>query len=233
MRLVAILFLLSFISCQTDSDVLMSDTPDQPASDSLLSFLALGDSYTIGESVEPDERWPVQLVDFLNESNTNKFDKPDIIARTGWRTDELLAAIEYSDPAGERNLVSLLIGVNNQYQGKSVTIYQEEFRQLLERAIQLASNVPSRVLVISIPDYGYTPFGMDNQEQISRELDEYNNINRSIAASYNVMYINITDISRSTDPELVAGDNLHPSAEQYRRWVERIIADPDFRERYR
>jgi len=192
----------------------------------------LGDSYTIGESVEPSERWPVQLVDYLNEQNIDKFDQPDIIARTGWRTDELIDAIERSDPTGNRDLVSLLIGVNNQYQGKPIDIYTDEFRTLLETAIELAGNESHKVLVVPIPDYGFTPFGEANREKISEELDQYNAINKSLSGEYGVIYVDITGISRSENPDLVADDNLHPSAEQYRRWVERIAADPVFRERY-
>ncbi|MCA6074868.1 SGNH/GDSL hydrolase family protein [Fulvivirga sedimenti] len=191
-------------------------------------FLALGDSYTIGESVGEDDRWPVQLAEEINSLADSAFAAPVIIARTGWRTDELISAIGDRKPTDDFDLVSLLIGVNNQYQQRPVEDYRKEFRDLVEIAIQKARGNPDRVLVVSIPDYGYTPFGAANKEKISAELDNYNEINRSIAQEYDVIYVSITDISRSTDASLVADDNLHPSARQYELWVERILASERF-----
>lgn len=181
-------------------------------------FLALGDSYTIGESVAESERWPNQLAAKL------KLKEPRIIATTGWRTDQLKAAIEAANLKPEYDLVSLLIGVNNQYQGKPIEIYEREFEELLQASINLAKGKKKNVFVVSIPDYGYTPFGKAKQETISLELDQYNAINKRIAAKYGVRYFNITAISRKgfEDTELVAADGLHPSGKMYAQWVELI-----------
>jgi lysophospholipase L1-like esterase len=186
-------------------------------------FLALGDSYTIGESVAEDQRWPVQLVNALN-SHGSTFQSPRIIATTGWRTDDLKRAIVAANLDKNYDLVSLLIGVNNQYQGKSSKDYIPEFEELLKMAIGFAGGDKSKVFVVSIPDYGFTPFGKEKQKKISEELDEFNRINKMISDKYQVAYFNITPISRKgfDDPELVAADNLHPSAKQYSKWVEVI-----------
>lgn len=193
-----------------------------------VNFLALGDSYTIGESVAENERWPVQLINRLRKEKDLTCEDPRIIATTGWRTDQLKSAIAAANlPTNHYNLVGLLIGVNNQYQHKSVESYAPEFEELLNTAIALAGGNKSRVFVVSIPDYGYTPFGKPNQEKISRELDAYNAMNKSIAEKLNVIYFNITDISRKglAEPELVAGDGLHPSGKMYSAWVELIMSD--------
>jgi len=181
-------------------------------------FLALGDSYTIGESVSEEERWPNQLADKL------KIERPRIIATTGWRTDDLKGAINSANLKDDYNLVSLLIGVNNQYQGKSSAQYEVEFEDLLKTAIQLAKGKSKNVFVVSIPDYGFTPFGKAKQETISLQLDEFNKINKRIAEKYKIRYFNITDISRKglADPTLVAADGLHPSGKMYTQWVEVI-----------
>lgn len=190
-----------------------------------LAFLALGDSYTIGESVDESSRWPVQLSKMLN-SKGFLVKHPVIIAKTGWRTDQLKTAIMEADMAKEFDLVGLLIGVNNQYQGKSPESYQPEFQELLEIAIAHAGGDASKVFVVSIPDYGYTPFGEKDQKRISKELDQYNAINKSITEKAGVTYIYITDISRNTaDKDLVAEDGLHPSGKQYRLWVEAMLQD--------
>lgn len=188
------------------------------------SYLALGDSYTIGESVAENERWPVQLAKALTEKGT-AVATPRIIAVTGWRTDNLKNGINIAQIKDKYDLVSLLIGVNNQYQGKSAEDYAVEYEDLLKTAIQLAGGDKSNVFVVSIPDYGYTPFGAPNQEKISKELDEFNAINKRITDAYGITYINITDISRKglEDPELVAEDTLHPSGKQYTLWVKRIL----------
>ncbi|HEY9117097.1 MAG TPA: SGNH/GDSL hydrolase family protein, partial [Roseivirga sp.] len=176
---------------------------------------------TIGESVDEQMRWPVQLANQL-QSDGIEINPPKIIARTGWRTDQLKAAIEADDELLESyDLVSLLIGVNNQYQGRSVESFTPEFEDLLQKAIQLAGNDKDKVFVVSIPDYGKTPFGASKAEQIERELNDYNAASEQICQQYGVKYFNITAISRQDDPNsvLVADDNLHPSGEQYRQWV--------------
>ncbi len=191
-----------------------------------VKMLALGDSYTIGQSVEPNLRWPVQLINRFRENKNLACNEPRIIATTGWRTDQLKAAIQTAAiQPGDFNLVSLLIGVNNQYQSKSVESYAPEFEELLKTAINIAGS-KERVFVLSIPDYGYTPFGQSTQAKISAELDAYNAVNKAISEKLGVMYINITDISRLglQQPELVASDQLHPSGKMYEYWVNRILS---------
>ncbi len=187
-------------------------------------FLALGDSYTIGESVSEKERWPVQLAKKLREKGQS-IGEPLIIATTGWRTDDLMNAVNKAHLKNEYDLVSLLIGVNNQYQGKSSEEYVIEFEDLLKTAIQLAKGKKENVFVVSIPDYGYTPFGKPKQAEISKALDRFNEINKRITEKAGIKYINITDISRQgiQQPELVADDGLHPSGKMYSLWVDRIV----------
>ncbi|HWA35163.1 MAG TPA: SGNH/GDSL hydrolase family protein [Cyclobacteriaceae bacterium] len=189
-----------------------------------IKFLALGDSYTIGESVPEHERWPEQLADALRATG-RRIEKPRIIAVTGWRTDQLKNAILEANLKNEWSLVSLLIGVNNQYQKKSAESYRPEFGELLDMAIALAGGKKENVFVLSIPDYGYTPFGKPNQVAISKAIDEFNAVNRSITEKKGIKYINITDLTRDglDAPEYVAGDGLHPSGKMYARWVERIV----------
>ncbi len=189
-----------------------------------LSYLALGDSYTIGESVNESERWPNQLAQALIKKGVT-VSQPKIIATTGWRTDNLKDAIIKADLKNNYDLVSLLIGVNNQYQGKPADQYAVEFEDLLKTAIQLAKGKPTNVFVVSIPDYGYTPFGLAKKEAISKQLDEFNAINKKISKKYKVAYYNITDISRKglEEPSLVAPDKLHPSGKMYTLWTERIL----------
>jgi lysophospholipase L1-like esterase len=189
-----------------------------------LSYLALGDSYTIGESVSESERWPNQLAQALTKKGV-AVAPPKIIATTGWRTDNLKDAIIKADLHHDYDLVSLLIGVNNQYQGKSAEQYAIEFEDLLKTAIALAKGKSNHVFVVSIPDYGYTPFGLTKKETISQQIDEFNAINKSISEKYNVAYYNITDLSRKglDDPTLVAADKLHPSGKMYTLWMERIL----------
>jgi lysophospholipase L1-like esterase len=193
-----------------------------------IRMLALGDSYTIGESVTEKERWPVQFVEAL-QARGFLIKELDIIARTGWTTGELIEAIESRlDKSKDYNLVSLLIGVNNQYRGLDIDLYPGEFTTLLETAIDAAGDDRSKVLVLSIPDYAFTPFG-GGSKKISDEIDAYNDISRKISASYGVNYINITDISRKglENTDLVAADGLHPSGVQYGLWIERILDEID------
>lgn len=189
-----------------------------------IRFLALGDSYTIGESVAELERWPEQLATALRAQGV-QVEKPRIIATTGWRTDQLKAAILSSGTPDNYDLVSLLIGVNNQYQKLTDEQYDPEFRELLEMAVKKAGGRKEKVFVVSIPDYGYTPFGQARQKEISEELDEFNEVNKEITLQSGIAYFNITEISREglRDPELVATDRLHPSGKMYRMWVEEIL----------
>lgn len=191
-----------------------------------VKFIALGDSYTIGQSVSAADRWPVQLIDTLRARGLY-CDNPYIIATTGWTTRDLTSAITNAHPDNNYTLVSLLIGVNNYYQGGTVSDYAPQFEALLQKSIQLAGGVKSRVFVVSIPDYGYTPFGSANQPVITNGINEFNNANREITSQYGVAYINITDISRQglSEPDLVASDGLHPSGKQYKEWVDAILVN--------
>lgn len=204
------------LACKPDEEPQTANPPIHG-----VRLLALGDSYTIGQSVATNDRWPNQLARELARGNIF-VDSVRIIAKTGWRTDNLANAIATQNPDSNWNLVGLLIGVNNQYQGRSVQDYAPEFEELLETAITLAGGNKDHVFVVSIPDYGFTPFGQSDQPRISAELDQFNAVNRSISQQYQVAYYDITPISREglARPELVAGDNLHPSGIQYEEWVE-------------
>lgn len=189
-----------------------------------LSYLALGDSYTIGESVAESERWPVQLSKNLTKSGV-EVASPQIIARTGWTTDELKAKIVSEKITKTYDLVSLLIGVNNQYRGRSVEQFRIEFTDLLETAIKFAGNKPERVFVVSIPDWGVTPFGGKGQNKaISEQIDLFNKIKKEETEKKGVLFIDITPISRQAinDASLIAEDGLHPSGKMYQQWVEII-----------
>jgi lysophospholipase L1-like esterase len=189
------------------------------------SYLALGDSYTIGEAVAEDLRWPVQLVARLNRREFH-FDPPEIIATTGWTTDELAAAMDAKYPVGTRadfDLVSLLIGVNNQYRGRALDEYREQFVALLERALALAGGDPQRVIVLAIPDWGVTPFGAKSGRdtaQIARELDAFNAGAAEIAQARNVRFVDTSAVSRERGSAWVAEDGLHPSGALYAAWAE-------------
>lgn len=200
-----------------------TSTPEENQSNADYTYLALGDSYTIGESVGTDERFPVQLAEKLIK-NGFWVEKPEIVAQTGWTTDELAVAIESKNLDEKYDLVTLLIGVNNQYRGRSAEEYRTQFAELLQTAINFAGDEES-VIVISIPDYGVTPFGQDrNPEKIAEEIDLFNRINLEETQKTDTHYINITGISRQAknNPELIASDGLHPSGEMYRLWVEEI-----------
>ena len=194
----------------------ISDTTMTP-----ITYLALGDSYTIGEQVADNERFPVQTAVLLREQGYAVAD-PEIIATTGWTTDELEAGIRAAHITQTYDIVTLLIGVNNQYRGWPVAQYEKEFRELLLKAIAFARNEPSHVVVLSIPDWGVTPFAADrDQQQIAMEIDAYNAANKAIAQQMKVPYLDITAFTReaSHDKELVAADGLHPSGKDYARWA--------------
>ena len=192
-----------------------------------LTYLALGDSYTIGEGVEERGRWPLQLAAALRDEGIALGD-PRIIATTGWTTDELSAAMDAAEPLGEWDLVSLLIGVNNQYRGCDVDDYVGGFAALLERAIALAGDRADRVLVLSIPDWGVTPFArkeLRSPRRIAAELDAYNEAAREICASLGVAFVDITGISRDGGDavDMLVADGLHPSAGMYARWTQAAL----------
>ncbi len=222
-------FLLPFSSCSESEDIMNDpvDIEEEPTDTmevdtNAISYLALGDSYTIGQSVDQNMRWPVQLAQKLKE-NDIIVEPLNIIAQTGWTTSKLLEAIYDIEP-DQHDLVSLLIGVNNQYQGQPFEIFQVEFDSLLNLSIQLAGNI-ERVFVVSIPDYGVTPFGTINSEQIAEELDMYNDYMQQKCMTLEIPFINITDLSRQLgdSPGALAVDNLHPSGSQYTEWVNLIL----------
>lgn len=184
-----------------------------------IRFLALGDSYTVGEGVSESERWPNQLVALVDPTDEINI---TIIARTGWTTSELLEGIQTADPQGSYDMVSLLIGVNNQYLGYDIEKYREEFQSLLGKAVEFAGGKPEHVLVLSIPDWGVTPFawGM-NSSRIASDIDSYNAVNLEESRKAGVHYVDVTPISREAvkNHALIAGDGLHPSGKMYAEWA--------------
>ena len=221
--LLSIIF-FSLISCAKKNDTPFTN----PAMtvDTTKTYLALGDSYTIGESVGVAERFPAQTVELLRQQNVD-IDNPRIIAVTGWTTHDLLNALNTTAPEKNYSVVTLLIGVNNQYQGRSLNEYKTEFTELLAKAISYAGGDRKHVFVISIPDYSPTPFGQNyDTVKIAEEIDAFNEANKAITLNEGVTYINITTISREVknDRSLVAGDGLHPSGTQYKRWSELVAA---------
>lgn len=191
---------------------------------STLHYLALGDSYTIGESVPASERWPVQLVGQLRRGGLI-IDDPRVVAATGWTTDELSDGMDHAQLASAYDLITLLIGVNDEYRRRPAGGYRAAFAALLERAIALAGHTPRRVVVVSIPDWGTTPFAKFDArgpERIADELDVYNAIARDETRRAGAYWVNITTVSRQ-HAKLVAPDGLHPSGAQYALWVDSIL----------
>ncbi|MFK8045039.1 MAG: SGNH/GDSL hydrolase family protein [Crocinitomicaceae bacterium] len=188
-----------------------------------LSYLALGDSYTIGESVSESERWPNQLESRLINDSTGI--STEIIAKTGWRTDNLLSAAEDQLTDEKFDIVSLLIGVNNEFQGEDPNDFEQKFRTCLNFAIKHSKKGKDGVFIVSIPDYGYTPYGQSNQKSISERLAQYNAICKSVAETEGILFIDITPISQNglIQPELVASDGLHPSGTQYGLWADLMV----------
>jgi len=198
-----------------------------PSEDDGMDYLALGDSYTIGEGVAEDGRWPVQLARTLRAGGI-ELDDPRIIATTGWTTDELSQAMDAAEPLGTHDFVTLLIGVNNQYRERSEAEYRGDFHDLLKRAIALAGGRTDRVMVLSIPDWGVTPFataqGRD-PAKIARELDAYNAIAEELSERLGVAFVDITGISRKRGAEkaMLVEDGLHPSAAMYELWMREAL----------
>lgn len=219
--LLSCLLMVLFIGCKENEPENITVLEEEP-----LRYLALGDSYTIGESVEPALRWPVQLVERLRKEGFEVED-PRIIATTGWTTQDLLQAIEKQLNNEKYDLVSVLIGVNNQYQGKSIDAYEKDLHEIFKEAIKHSERGAAGVFAVSIPDYGVTPFGASREEEIGRELDEFNRVFAEVASQYEVEFFNITPISRRAkeEPGLIAEDNLHPSGEMYREWVDLIYPE--------
>jgi lysophospholipase L1-like esterase len=218
-----LIILSSLTGCAKKADTTNSSATTMTATDSF-TYLALGDSYTIGESVPQAQSFPYQLTNLLINSGLS-VKAPTIIATTGWTTDDLITAISQSNiHANTYDFVTLLIGVNDQYQGKSQNNYKVKFAQVLSTAIAFAKGDTSRVFVISIPDYGVTPFAQGRDDVIGPQIDQFNAINESVSLKAGVHYLNITDISRqaATDLSLVAYDGLHPSAKMYTLWMQQL-----------
>jgi lysophospholipase L1-like esterase len=199
------------------------DAPVDPAvtTEPRYKYLALGDSYTIGQSVAVEARFPEQTAQILKLQKIN-ISKIDYIATTGWTTVNLMSAINSQNPPANYDIVTLLIGVNDQYQHLDTGGYRTRFTQLLNKAVQLAGNRPSRVVVLSIPDYSATPFVPAPQKpNVSAEIDAFNTINKQITLANNIAYVDITPPTRqaATDNTLVANDGLHPSGTEYKKWA--------------
>lgn len=216
-----ILFVILFMGCSSEDTKLIADTKKS------IQYLALGDSYTIGEGVCWNCNFPTQLKDSLLQTELFSSVNVKIVAQTGWTTTNLKNAIANENLMANYDLVTLLIGVNNQYQNRPFSLYETEFPELLQTAITLANGNKNRVIVVSIPDYAYTPFGQSssNPSTISNQLDNYNTFAKSHAESLGITFLNITDITREglNNPNLVASDNLHPSQLAYRKFVERML----------
>jgi lysophospholipase L1-like esterase len=194
------------------------------AQDKALTFLALGDSYTIGESVPIYENFPYQTVQLLRKSGISVH-APEIVAKTGWTTDELMAGIDRTTFEKSYDIVTLLIGVNNQYRGKDPSTYEKEFEQLLNKAIAFAGGNKQHVFVLSIPDWGATPFAASRDRiKIGKEIDLFNSINKKSTDAAGIAYISITEGSReaTSNASLVAKDGLHPSGLEYGRWAKKL-----------
>lgn len=191
----------------------------------MYTYLALGDSYTIGEQVRPEDSFPYQAARLLRKEKMEVAD-PVIVARTGWTTDELAMAVREEGIRETFSFVTLLIGVNNQYRGRDLENYRMEFSSLLDQAMAFANGHSRYVFVLSIPDWGVTPFAADrDRAQIAREIDEYNKANKEISLAHEIHYIDITDSTRAngTKSDFLAEDGLHPSGKEYAIWAERLV----------
>jgi lysophospholipase L1-like esterase len=221
--------LLLFTIFLLTTPLLVMTDPSFVPSNKSLSYLALGDSYTIGEGVEAGDRYPNQLVSRLNQSGTLHFAAPQIIAKTGWTVDELQTGIEAITLKSEGyDLVTLLIGVNNQYRGRSINDFEMEFEVMLLQAIGFARGKNDHVIVVSIPDWGITPFAFEkavDQERIAAEIDAYNAAKKSVCSKMEVVFVDITTDYRAVGarPKMVAADGLHPSGEVYSRWTSQLL----------
>ncbi|WP_460470477.1 SGNH/GDSL hydrolase family protein [Emticicia fontis] len=217
-----IVFFLSiglFLSCAMTDTTEIASIPNPIGTGPDRTFLALGDSYTIGESVLEKDRWSMYLIDMLKDEFT--ITKHDIIARTGWTTEELTQAIADSKNTNQYDMVSLLIGVNNQYRGQSIEKYRTEFRELLQISARFAHGDYKKVFVLSIPDYGITPFAASRDtKKIAKEIDEFNAVAKDECRKVGVPFLDITTITREhTDAAYIASDQLHFSGKMHELWA--------------
>jgi lysophospholipase L1-like esterase len=226
-KVLIILFGLIMISCMESENFMeIEEVMEEEETKEKISYLALGDSYTIGQSVSESERFPVIIADSLSSKYGLETDLK-IIATTGWRTDDLLNAMDRENPESRKyDFISLLIGVNNQYQGKPIAQYKAELEVLINRSIELLEGNSQKLILVSIPDYGVTPFAANRDPQkIAQEIDAYNTIKQEFAEKYSTKYVFITDLTRAakSDLSLLATDELHPSGKSYAQWVRRIF----------
>lgn len=235
-QIVTIILSIFLLSCSSEESPSQTTSTTPPATEvpttaipSTINYLALGDSYTIGQSVCETCRYPEQLKANLKTIYPQTSFSLKVIAQTGWTTSNLISAINTQNPDSNYDLVTLLIGVNNQYQHLNFSVYEKEFPQLLNKAIALAKGDKKNVLVLSIPDYTYTPFASnytaENQAKISGEITRYNNFAESFCITKDVAFISITDITQKglSNSSLVASDGLHPSELAYKQFVGRIL----------
>lgn len=228
--IILLFFVLSSCKKDTVENMTATSTPAVPpvsnddTSSKHFTYLALGDSYTIGHNVPLKDNYPNQTISLLKKDNL--FGEVKIIATTGWTTFDLKSGIEHDGTLlPNYDIVSLLIGVNNEYQGIAIERYKPEFEELLMKSVSLAGNHSKHVIVLSIPDWGVTPFaGSRDRSEISKEIDAYNAINKEISEKYGVHYIDITPWTREAlkDPSLLALDGLHPSGKEYARWAAKL-----------
>ncbi|GAA4047122.1 SGNH/GDSL hydrolase family protein [Flavobacterium chungnamense] len=219
LKISCLLLFTLLVSCS------VNDTVQTSSSGKTIKYLALGDSYTIGQSVCETCRFPIQLQTEIKNNLTSKdVFVTNIIAQTGWTTTNLKSAVATQNPTNDYDLVTLLIGVNNQYQNRPFSLYEQEFPELVNIAIDKAKGIKANVIVVSIPDYAYTPFGNGNTT-ISTQIDTYNTFAENYCIQNNITFVNITDITRQglVQPNLVASDGLHPSEIAYSKFVERIF----------
>jgi len=216
-QIVLILFSAAIVlSCSADS----TNDVDEDSNSQDYTYVALGDSYTIGEGIDKSQSWPEQLVKKLEESGLD-FNDPKIIAKTGWTTKNLLSAMNVDLTTKQYDLVSISIGVNNQYQRRSINEYEEDLKVIFSKAINRSVNGKEGVFVLSIPDYGATPFGASNSENIGKDIARFNSVLKRVSQDFDVPFYNITPISKEArnDLSLVANDGLHPSGKMYGLWV--------------
>lgn len=220
--IICLLFL--FLSCGKKDDYIPASTAPPVTAHSDKKYLALGDSYTIGQNVPESDRFPVQTKKWLADQGIN-MNTPQIIATTGWTTTNLQNAIAAQNSIGPYDVVSLLIGVNDQYQTHDTTGYRQRFLNLLNTSIQLAGNHRNLVFVLSIPDYSITPFAQNSDTAfIHLQIDQFNVINKEVTLQNNCNYLDITPSTReaANDPSLIANDGLHPSGKEYKKWADRL-----------
>lgn len=221
-HILMVIFAYGVMGCTSTTDIKPEETLTM--SKRSKTYLALGDSYTIGTAIAFQDNFPNQLADSVFSVDATEI-SVKIVAQNGWRTDDLQRGIKRTDLEDKYDLVSLLIGVNNQYQGLPLADFEIDFRSLLDTAMRYSGNDKSHIFVVSIPNYGYTPFGADKKEETTADLEKFNDLSKSICEEYGIDFYNITDISleAETNAEFRAKDDLHPSKEQYAAWVNSFL----------